>query len=422
MFTVLVSLAVWFAWPVDGRLAWIGGFLLPIQAVDGVEVNTLEVVSIVVLALVALRHSSDLSGSSRRHLVLFIGLLVAVLLLRATFGLVRDPALPTARFLAISVATLTVAALVAHRTAAYRPLLMGLLAGSTLSALVTLAQVAGSDLVREAAHGRDRYPGLALQAPGLAWHMAVAVLVAVFAISTAGSARAKGASLGALVVTGIALISCGAQGGLLGMAVTGVLCLGLAWRQINRQVIARGLVLVLVGGVALVGFAYLSGFGASSVSGVTGDPDKGYENERARGRAVKYGMEQIVEAPLAGLGTDEYDARYDVRPHIFPLNIAVNSGILGLIVGSALLLLLGWTAIRGPTDRAAPQGWLGTAVLAVFFTMACLTPSGPFAGVERLTVLLVAVVLARGGAWPDAAVPVDYQVGRMSRRVGQLQQ
>lgn len=394
----LTALVVGVLWSAPARLAWFAGFLLLIQQVDDVSINVPEVLSIVVILLTALVYRPDLPRRSRPIVMCFVGLLAIMVLLNLAFGLVRDPLGSTLRFNGLYALTVASAGLFAFRTSAYRPMLMGHLAGSALTSTVSIWQSAGLDLLRVANHGDGRYPGLALEAPGVSWQTAVALLVGVYALRTTTSNPWRWATLGAMLVCGLGMVVCGAQGGLLGLGAAVLVSLAFAWRQFDHRLVLRA-----VGGGAvlltlIVFVASLAGFGMSSLSGVAGDAERGYENERARARAVRYGLEQFGDNPLAGIGTAAYDARYEVRPHVVPLNLSVNTGILGLLVGTALMALLGWTVIRGPADRGSPQSWLGVAILATVLVQASLTPAGPFAKIERIVILLLAVVMAKGGA------------------------
>lgn len=179
-------------------------------------------------------------------------------------------------------------------------------------------------------------------------------------------------------------------------------CAFIAWRRSDTSVVVRtaarpvGIALAML--VAVIAVASVAGFGISSLRGVAGDPDKGYENERARVRAIEYGIEQLSERPLTGIGNLAYEERFDVRPHVLPLNLSVNTGVVGLLIGTGLMAMVWWAAVRGPTDRWPPEKWLATVLLITMFTHACLTPSGPFARIERVTVLVLAMAVATGGA------------------------
>lgn len=416
VYIAVVALTAASTWSNPVRFAWAAGIFLPIQQLQDVSSNVPELMSLTLVALVALAFRSELDGEGRRVLVRFLAGLVLMVGVQTAFGLVRDPLLSTLRFNGLYALTVIAAGLVVFRVAAYRPLLLGYLAGTSISSVLALGQAAGWNPIAVAAHGDRRFQGLALEPPGLSWSAAVAISIAVFVIWTTDSPRTRRAAVVGLVLSTLGLVVCGAQGGLVGLAVAAVVCLALAWRRHGIRSVTRGSVrAVSIGTAVLVGVAALAwagGLGLSSLSGLAGDPEKGYENERARADAVESGVEQLLEKPLTGIGTTAYEQRYAVRPHVFALNLSVNNGIVGLLIGIGLMAQVLWVAVRGPTESWTLPRWLGSGLLLILFTHACLTPSGPFARIERLTILLIAMAVASGAA---------SQLGRPSAFDGHLE-
>ncbi len=402
VFVAVVALSVVVTWVEPVRLAWVVGFFLPIQQLQDVPLNVPQFMGIVMVGLVALGFRADLEGDSRRTVVRFLVGLAAMVAVQTVFGVFRDPLLSSLRFNGLYAVTLIAAGLVVFRVAAHRPLLIGHLAGTAFSSIVALGQAAGWNPIAVNAWAEGRFQGFALEAPGLSWHAAVAIPLAAFVIWTTESRRVRWAAWAGLVLCTLGLIVCGAQGGLVGLVVSGALCLVIAWRQFESRALARAAIRAAgIGAAVLIvaaGLAWAAGLGLSSLTGIAGDPVKGYENERARGRAIEYGIEQLVDQPLTGIGNVAYEQRYDVRPHVLALNLSVNTGVLGLVIGIGLMAQVMWVAIRGSTSSWPPERWLATVFLITLFVHACLTPSGPFARIERLTVLLIAMAVASGGA------------------------
>ena len=402
LFVAVASLSVMVAWADPVRLAWVVGFFLPIQQLQDVPLNVPQFTSIVMVGLVALVFRAELEGDSRRTVVRFLIGLAAMVAVQTVFGVFRDPLLSALRFNGLYAITLVAAGLVVFRVTAYRPLLIGHLAGTAFSSVVALGQAAGWNPIAVNAWAEERFQGFALEAPGLSWHAAVAIPMAAFVIWTTEARRVRWAAWGGLILSTLGLIVCGAQGGLVGLAVSGGVCLVIAGRQFESRALAQATIRAFgIGAVVLVvavGLAWAAGLGVSSLTGLTGDPVKGYENERARGRAVEYGIEQLMEDPLTGIGNIAYEQRYDVRPHVLALNLSVNTGVLGLVIGIGLMAQVLWVAVRRSADPWPPERWLASVFLITLFVHACLTPSGPFARIERLTVLLLAMAVASGAA------------------------
>lgn len=406
LLATIVAVAVVLTWDRPRNLSWIAGAMLPIMVIDGVPKADLELLHVALIGLVVLRVPRDVPEPVQRLIWTFGALLLALVAARLSFGLVREAFLPTVRYAGLTLLTVIVSVLVASRPRAHRPLLLGHLAGTTISSVVAIMQALGIEWIRTGFHGEGRAPGLAFQAPGLSWHIAIALLVGIAVLVTSDRPAIRLAIGGQMAICSIAALVCGAQGGLGGLLFAALVC-GLRARGHLTHLVRpdrvrpdRRTVLITAGGVGIVLVVAFS-IGLSSLRGILGDPDKGYENELARLRSIEYGVAQLVDQPLTGAGVDAYDARYDVRPHFIPLDASVTTGVIGLLIGSALFGLLVYLVARRPVD-VTPSTMLGLAMLATMVIHALLTPSGPFSAVERITILLIGLVMLRGASVPFA--------------------
>lgn len=405
LLVTIVAACVTRWWNRPDRLTFLAGALLPVEAIDDVPLVAIEVVHVALVGLVAIRwRPRPTRTPGIRTAAVFVGLATALSLARLAFSIARDPVLPSVRYTAITLAALAAAGLIALCVDAHRPLLTGYVAGATASAGVALLQFAGVDLLHTADHGSNRFPGLADRPPDLSYHLVIALLIAGAAFVSATSTRTRRWAGAAVAPCVAALLVCGAQGGLGSVvvvaAVVGFHALPAAVRggtvRLRPLLVWSAVLLVVIVGAGLLG--------AASVRGLASDPDKGYANEVARLRSLRYGTEQLIDRPLTGIGAVAYGERYDVRPHFIPLEAGVTSGVLGLLLATGLVALLAWRVVRGPT-RLDVSGILGVALLGVLLTQALLTPAGPFAGVPRLVVLLVATLMVHGESRPFGPRP-----------------
>lgn len=389
------------SWHRPEGVAWIAGLLLPIQVIDGASTPLIEVLHIGVAGLIVLRFKASLTRPSLDLVLVLTGLLLALALARLGFGLAREPLGPTIRSAGLGLGARIVAVLVVVRVAAHRPLLLGYVAGVAVSGVVALLQAGGSDWVRTPEFGESRAPGLGLQPPTLSWHVATAVVIGLTALWVEHRRRARLLLIAQLLVSLGAFLVCGAQGGIVGLGAVIAVCVVVLRSDLRRMVGRRRHWIGWVGGVVVVAVAISVVLGLPSARGLIGDPEHGFQNEIARVDSIEFGIEQLVEEPLTGLGVGAYDERFYVRPHFIPLDASVTTGILGLAIGSALVGLLIGLVFRGPSEWT-PSSVMGLALLTTMLVQALLTPSGPFASVERILILLVATATRMGGSEPFA--------------------
>lgn len=402
--------------PARDVVAWLVGVSWAIEVVTHVPSAAFEVARFAGLALVVVLYRPSLpAGAAARRLGLFVGGMAALALVRLAFTAPRQDGWSAFAFAAATLLALAAAASLAVRVQAHRPVLAGFAAGASLSAFVCLLQAADLPTPRPATVGVDRYPGLAIATPQLSWQLGLAAVAAVFLARTAPtrSGRLAGAAQALLCTLGIAV--CGAQGGLYGVTLA-VLVVGafalpqLDWRTLVRP--AVGLVaLACVLGAVLVG----SGLGAASVRGLVGDPDKGFVNEIARLDAAEAGVRELRAHPWTGVGQDRFQATHPNLPHFLPLNVSIGSGVAGLLLGGALVVLLAVTVLGGPVGRT-PGAYAGLGLLSVMSAQTLVTTSGPFAGIGFVSLLLVAVVACRGGS--DLAPAPHRRPSREARSAG----
>lgn len=326
--------------------------------------------------------------------LLVLGLLAAVVVAKAAFAAGRVGVAGPGRYLVVHLLAVVGVAVVASRRDLHLPVLAGYLVGVTTSAVVSLAQAL--DLLEPHWPAADRFPGWAATTPQLSWQLALAVVIGVHLVrSTAGAARS--ASIGAVCLCLAALATCGSQGGLLGIAVAvGVLLV----HNARRHVIARGEVLRLGGvllGLAVVALLALALLGVSpqSVVGLTGDTEKGYENEVARIDGLASGVRALRDEPLTGPGVDRYTADGHVLPHVVPVTLGISTGLVGVGLGLALMAVMAVLVVRGPRE-GAPLGWVAAAILSIYLAKCLVTTNGPLSDLADQIVLVIAAAAWSG--------------------------
>lgn len=381
--------------------AWLAGFVLPIEVVGSVSRLPFDLVSVGVLLVVAAVFRSMLSPSVARWIRVGIILLAGAVVVRFAFSVSRSEVPSVLNSTGFKALGLAAAALVAYRVAAHRLLLAGFLAGATVSASVSLLQAADLPAPRAGNFDGTRFPGLAFDTTRLTWQLAMAIVIGVTVIITSRDQRYRMATSAQVIVCGLGLVVCGAQGGVVGLIFAAVVIVAFARPRPRLDRLVPALVAV-VAGVALVSLLLVgSGLGARSIDGLFGDPDKGYENEVARLDAASAGARALAEHPLVGPGEDAFLHAHPVLPHFLPLSLGVTAGVTGLLLGAALVGYLGVTILKGPVGRS-PSAWLGLGLLSIMAVQTLTLPDGPFVRGRSITLLLVAVAACRGEAWPDA--------------------
>lgn len=367
-------------------LVWGWAAVLPIDVVEGIPrvlFDGIRYAGVAALLVIFPTTDDPAAGRALRPWGILLGCLALV---RISFALYHgdDDGLQTGMLMA---ASLVAAGIVGLRTSLHRTVLMGFLAGATLSAIVTGMQSLGLATLAPGEPSIDRYPGLAASTIILTWQLAFAIIIAVWSAATTRR-RSVGwfASLLSIPFLVWAMLVCGTQGGLFGLVAAAGCVLVRSWsRGSSRQVIKVGLLMVAVM-VATVIALHEAGVEFATLREFL--PSSGYENERARGQLLNDGLKVIADHPLVGTGTAQFQAQHRLVPHFLPVHFGVAAGLLGLGLGSWVLIRLGLVVMKGPAaeTRSAVFGW---ALVAAMLAYTIPEPVGPFAGLNRLPLLAI---------------------------------
>jgi hypothetical protein len=408
----MIAVGVIACWGRVDRLAWCWGFLLPIDFLTAVPTQILDVVRYGGLAWLCLELTPDLTPA-RRPIVTRLALLVgAVALVRGLGSLARGD-----RFgmfiAAVMLLGAVTAPFVAVRVRAHMPLLAGFMTGVLLSAVVSVMQSLDITTLQEGLPSSERYPGLASTTMLITWHLAFGLIIACYFLVARGQPSLYRATAVALIPIGsMAMLINGAQGGFIGMAFAALAVAAFGWRLVTwRQ--ARPFVL---GGaaVAVAVAAVVVGFSLATPTIDELGGEGGYGNTVARLDVNQQGLEELIAHPAFGMGRTNFAEKHEAEngsllaPHFLPLEAGVTSGIVGFALAAVLLWTLLVVIWRGPVGRR-PEAWLGLALCAAMFGNALTETGGPFTGLPRFALLLVAVVACQGEPWPAVRGPAADQ-------------
>lgn len=400
---VILGLLALACWDSRDRLAWCFGLLLPVDFVTAVPGEVFDVARYAAVLWLVLRFEPDLSPEGNRylrHLAVLIGSLAVI---RGSYSLVRNDrkAMVVAFIMA---AALACAVLLGRRVAAHRHIVGGFLAGMCLTSVVAIMQALDVTTLREGNQEGVRFPGLASSTALLTWQLAFALIIAIsFLVTPTTGERDRITAWAAIALCAVALVVCGAQGGLLGLAAAGVFALAaalrrriLSWHSARRFLLA-GIAAVVVLTVVVVAL----GVQTPTIGGLN---DSDHVNENARLQVAKDGFHEMLQHPVTGMGDTRFYDRYGISPHFLPIDFGVTAGLLGFAVAA---YLLGWVlsiALRGPA-RPTPSAWLGFALVSAISANTLTEAGVPFAGLSRVTLLAIAILASRGEPWPAGPEP-----------------
>ena len=401
----ILALGAIASWGRPDRLAWCWGFLLPIDFLTAVPTLVLDVVRYGGLIWLCLEFTPDLTPA-RKPIVTRLALLVgAVALVRGVGSIARADRF--GMFIAGLMLVGAVAApFVAVRVRAHVSVLAGFMAGVLLSALVSVMQSLEITSLREGFPSIERYPGLASTTMLLTWHLAFGLIIACyFLVARRDVPLHRAVAIALIPIGSMAMVINGAQGGLAGLGLAALAVAAFGWRLVTwRQ--ARPFVL---GGVAVAASIFalviVSGVATPTIDEIGGRG--GYGNAVARYDVNKQGIEELIANPIFGMGRTNFATKYRgengslLAPHFLPLEAGVTSGIVGFALAAVLLGTLLVVIWRGPVGHR-PEAWLGLALCAAMFGNSLTETGGPFTGLPRFALLLIAVVACQGEPWPPA--------------------
>lgn len=394
---VVLGLMALASWSHNERLAWCWGFLLPIDFIENVPSEVLDVVRYGAVVWLCLAFAPDLSSTRRSYVWKLAALVGAVAVIRGIGSTARSD-----RFGMYIAAGMLVGAVaspfIAHRVRSHVFILAGFMAGVLLSATVSLMQWLDIPTLQAGNQGGDRFPGVASTTMLTTWHLAFALLIAVYFLRDARHRTLHRATAGLVVPLGlVALVGNGAQGGLLGLGAAAVFVFAWRWRRESWRAVAP----YVLGGAAvlvlLATFVLVADIQTPTIAGLRGEG--GYENETSRFEVDQRGLEVMIDHPLVGVGRTNFEDQYALAPHFLPLEAGITSGVLGLVMAAYLLWTVLLIALRGPVG-GRPAAWLGLALVAAMWSNTLVEMGGPFTGLPRFTLLLIAVVACRGEPWP----------------------
>ena len=392
LFLAVMVAAYWWARTDVRRLAFVTGVLLPIDHLTGVTHPTIAAVrylGILAIIVVVPAHASE---PAKRIATRLVGILLLLSAIRLVYSLAQHDG-AALRYTVPMVVGGTLGLFVAYRPVLYRPLIAGWLSGITLSAVVSLMQVLSLPTLRQPDFDNSRYPGLSNRTMGFTWQMAFGFILWMYVFAVSGQRPwlrvAASAGAGACL---IAMLVNGAQGGLLALgtgtcAVLWVLRSSLTWDRVRVPLlVAVGSAIVAAGALAL---------GWIELATVDGLVSSNFESERARFDVFKHAWREIAAHPFTGLGRTNFKDRYVISPHNLALDSGVIAGLLGVVLGFALFGYAAALWVGGPRDRR-PE------TIAAFVLLAAMLPNfftetqGPFVGLGRIIVLLIALLTVTG--------------------------
>ena len=393
MTIAVVALGVVASIPDRRRLAALWAFFLPIDFVTAVPVGLLDAIRYAGAAALGLLWPATLPDERRRRLHrlgLALILLGGVRLIAATAH--HDP--NGTQFALVLLAATAVAYVMAIRPAIHSHLIGGFMAGMTLSVVTALMQAMHWPALRAGNNEGHRYPGLSTYTMLFTWQVVLGLIVLGYLVTVGAKRRSPQWWLAAALIPLylLALLTNGAQGGLLGL---GSAALALAWGR-RRDLTASKLGITLVAtGAALAAIALVVLATNINVPTVSGFREGNYRNETARLEVASNGWNEFLDHPLTGMSRSAFISEYGIAPHFLPIDSAATAGVVGLVLSVGILGLLAAEVVRGPGDDGAwaQAGHLGVVVMAAN----TLTDAyGPFVGIARSTPLWIALVISSG--------------------------
>ena len=326
---VMLAAMTW-AWRDTRRVAAFLGFLLPIDYVTGITPGVFDTARYFAVAWLIIRVPVTISTENRRRVLALAGAIAVVAVTRGVFSVARLDK-NSMVFAGVMLLSTTCAALLALRVPVHRALVVGYMGGLTVSAVTSIMQAL--DLPSLRAANPHRYPGVASLTMLLTWQLAFGIMVSIYLLAT--RRRGTGAWVAGLCLLPIfsaAILTNGAQGGLLGLLAAGFAFLyarppGLG--HIVRRAVMGGVALA----VALVLVAVVTTIDLPTIGGLAGDD--GYRNERARWDISVNGLREIRRHPLTGMGRTEFMDRYTIAPHFLPVDTGVVAGVLETMLARA---------------------------------------------------------------------------------------
>lgn len=387
------------SWLASGRrpelIALVWACLLPIDQFLEIPERALSATSYSAVVVLVLITPATLKGESRTRLTRILALLTVLGLVRIVMGQYHGDGAGRMIGLVILASVVTCAPL-AWRPRLHRSILFGYLIGATISGVVCLMQALDIPTLRPGL-GPSRYPGLAKNTMVFTWQVVFAAIIAAYFLATSRRRSPRwNIGLVGLPVALIALLVNGAQGGLLGVAAA--LAGFLFWcdprlrsRLRSRAVVASSAALILT--VALV--LTITDLRPSTFDDWVGGD---FVNEQARVDIASTGWSTFLEHPVVGVGRQQFYTEHVIAPHFLPLESAVSAGVVAGLLATAVLLVTWAYMLAGP--KRSSYALFGSVMLAAMCANTLTETSGPYVGIPRLILLVIAIVATTGDNEP----------------------
>lgn len=294
------------------RLALVWAALLPIDYLHGVSVTLLDALRYSGAIVLTLAFAPTLAAEARPRLRQIGAILLGLATIRGLAAVVHHD--PNGRQFAV---VLTLATLVAWAMA-LRPrlhlhLVVGYMAGLTLSVAVSIMQALHLPTLVEGNNSGQRYPGLATYTMLFTWQVAVGMVILGVVITTRITHRHLWwwMSVALFPFFAMAMVTNGAQGGLLGLFTAFVAFLRFGPVRLGSQAGRRWIMATLALVTLMVTAAFLTQI---EIPTITDWGDGGYHNERARFDIVFDGLNEFRAHPLLGVSRTDFIYQYRIAP------------------------------------------------------------------------------------------------------------
>lgn len=270
------------------------------------------------------------------------------------------------------------------------PLLAGFVTGTTISAIVLILGAFDVSAVALLSHntnpGFARLTGLGTSAARVSLEFAIAALLCWALLDGKVRGRLLPAISGAICL--VALLLCGSR---TGAAAMGCALLVMLIKRWVRPLFVTGFAFVMAGvliWIARNGSAELNTFERLTAAGVN-------QGDFSSGRVALVGesVRAFVASPWLGMGIGPFTLQYGAFPHLPPLFFAVGAGVVAGLIVLTLSLRMVHMMFSSQPGTPTPLEKAGRLVNAALVASILLEPTGPFVGMELLTLLLFSALL-----------------------------
>lgn len=363
------------------------GILLPIDVLGSVNPVVLDIIRYGLAGVLVFRTQARPGNAPLRLSNYVVACLIIVALAPALRSAYLEGTLSASSSL-VGAASVLVGLMIAKRPTLIPYLLSGFVLGSSFSALDIVAQFLGLPYLGLPTQLGWRYPGLSFSSTNTAPFLACAIVLLLRPIGSAHRhlrhpplltdfyrATTLRAAL-ALVLT-VGLVLSGGRGGIGGLSLAVFLLIFLGY--LKRPAITPFIMAAFVG-LSVTQIDRILGYLNREGGRTQGFSSGRYELNGQAWRA-------ITESPLWGVPPPLSE---NLRPHTPILSFGVSAGILGLLIGVALVAVVARVALC-PTRNPRPATTSARLVCCVILVTSLLEPVGFFVGFTK-AVILIAVI------------------------------